>query len=140
MAGGLDAGNRFLSSVESWSTRQGSSEKVAVLVYRPKLGTVEELQYTLSTTVRLSLRSNLVTPNPLTHKQVWSPPQDPSGGRHTRLRGRGWGWGDPIPTKGQKLWYSMYTITPLRLGPKQSLVAPSLQSTERQLSFKFHNF
>ena len=27
-------------------------------------------------------------------------------GRHTRLRGRA--WGDPIPTKGQTLWYSMY--------------------------------
>ncbi len=29
----------------------------------------------------------------------------------------GWlgGWGDPIPTKVQKLWYSMFTIIPLRL-------------------------
>ncbi len=32
-------------------------------------------------------------------------------GRHTRLRGMG----DPIPTKGQTLWYYMYTIIPLRL-------------------------
>ncbi len=32
-------------------------------------------------------------------------------GRHTRLRGMG----DPIPTKGQTLWYSMYTIIPLGL-------------------------
>jgi hypothetical protein len=46
VAGGLDAGNRFLSSVESWSTRQGSSDKVAVLLYRSKLVTVKELQYT----------------------------------------------------------------------------------------------
>jgi hypothetical protein len=29
--------------------------------------------------------------------------------RHTRLRGRD--WRDPILTKGQTLWYSMYTIT-----------------------------
>ncbi len=28
--------------------------------------------------------------------------------RHTRLRGRA--WGDPIPMKGQTLWYSMHTI------------------------------
>ncbi len=34
------------------------------------------------------------------------------GGRHTRLWGRG--WGNPIPTKGQTLWYSVYTIIPLR--------------------------
>ncbi len=32
VAGGLDPGNRFLSSVESWSTRQGSSDKIADLV------------------------------------------------------------------------------------------------------------
>jgi hypothetical protein len=32
VAGGLDSGNRFLSSVESWSTRQGSSYKVSDLV------------------------------------------------------------------------------------------------------------
>jgi hypothetical protein len=34
-------------------------------------------------------------------------------GRHTRLRGRE--WGDPIPTKGQTLWYSVHSIIPLRI-------------------------
>jgi hypothetical protein len=34
------------------------------------------------------------------------------GGRHTLLRGRG---EDPILTKGQTLWYSMYTLFPLRV-------------------------
>jgi hypothetical protein len=43
VAGGLDADNRFLSSVESWSTRQASSDKVAVLLNRSILGTVEGL-------------------------------------------------------------------------------------------------
>ena len=37
-----------------------------------------------------------------------APPLWVQEGRHTRLRGRA--WGDPIPTKGQTLWYSMYTI------------------------------
>ncbi len=43
-----------------------------------------------------------------------APPLWVQGGRPTRLRGRG--WGDPIPTKRQTLWYSMYTIVPLRIG------------------------
>ncbi len=34
------------------------------------------------------------------------PPTWVQGGRHTRLRGTV--WGDPIPTKGQALWYSVY--------------------------------
>ncbi len=42
-----------------------------------------------------------------------APPLWVQEGRHTWVRGRG--WGDPIPTKGQTLWYSMYTIIPLRL-------------------------
>jgi hypothetical protein len=32
----------------------------------------------------------------------------------------GEGVGGPIPTKGQTLWYSMYTIIPLRLAKKYS--------------------
>ncbi len=44
---------------------------------------------------------------PPPRKQV-CPPQGSKS-----LRGRG--WGDPIPTKVQKLWRSMFTIIPLRL-------------------------
>ena len=37
-----------------------------------------------------------------------APPLWVQEGRHTRLWGRA--WRDPIPTKGQTLWYSMFTI------------------------------
>ncbi len=46
-------------------------------------------------------------PPPLT-----SPPLGP-GGRHTRLRGREWR-GTPLRRWDRQLWYSMYTIIPLR--------------------------
>jgi hypothetical protein len=47
------------------------------------------------------------------HQQASVPPPLGSrGGGHTRLRERG--WGEPIRTKGQTLWYSRYNITPLR--------------------------
>ncbi len=47
---------------------------------------------------------------------IWPPHPQPSvapplwvqEGRHTRLQGRA--WGDPIPMKGQTLWYSKHTI------------------------------
>ncbi len=35
-------------------------------------------------------------------------PKEPSGGGGDTLDGRR-GFGDPIPTKGQTLWYSIYT-------------------------------
>ncbi len=56
-----------------------------------------------------------LTPGFLSSRQNWVTPPSPlgsNGGRHTRLRVRG--WGDPIPTKGQTLWYSMHTTIPLR--------------------------
>jgi hypothetical protein len=48
-------------------------------------------------------------------REYCSSPLWVQGGRHTRLPGRG--WEDLIPTKGQTLWFSMYTIISLRLSP-----------------------
>jgi hypothetical protein len=58
---------------------------------------------------RLSVKSESGPPTPSPQANVGTP--FGSGGGHTRLRGRG--WEDPIPTMGQTLWYSMYTILPL---------------------------
>ncbi len=52
------------------------------------------------------------TPPPLTRKGVLHIPLQFQGGQTHSLRGRG--WGDPTPTMGQSLWYSMYTKIPLR--------------------------
>ncbi len=52
----------------------------------------------------------LSTPRPLNREQVLPPSLWVQVGRHTPLRGRG--WGDLIPTKGQPLWYYLYTIIP----------------------------
>jgi hypothetical protein len=48
---------------------------------------------------------------------VCPPPPNPSGGRHTRLRGTG--WGDPVQTAGPKLWYStaLYKVRNARCEP-----------------------
>ncbi len=43
------------------------------------------------------------SPRPLTHKQMLPPPLWFQGGRHTRLRERG--WGEPIRTKGRTICY-----------------------------------
>ncbi len=61
----------------------------------------------------LSSRPHWVPRTPSPARECCSFPLLVQGGRHTRLRGRG--WGDPNPTKGQTLWYSMYTIIPLRV-------------------------
>jgi hypothetical protein len=67
-----------------------------------------------------SSRSNW-GPYPLTRKENCFYPLWVQVDRHTRLRRRG--WGDPIPTKGQTLWYytRMYIITPLILRPTPPL-------------------
>ncbi len=63
---------------------------------------------------RLSLQSSefrIGSPRLLTRKRVLSPPSPHSlvpGGMHSRFRERG--RGEPIRTKGQTLWYSMYTV------------------------------
>jgi hypothetical protein len=57
-------------------------------------------------------RPNWVPPPPPPPRECSSSPFRVQGGRHSRLRWRG--WGDPIPTKGQTLWYYMYTIIPLQ--------------------------
>ncbi len=57
--------------------------------------------------------------HPFTRKRVL-PPLWVQGGRHTSLRWRG--AGDPILTKGQALWYSLYTIIPLLVYPTFSLL------------------
>jgi hypothetical protein len=51
-------------------------------------------------------RVNWVPP-PSPARECCSSPIEAQGGRHTPLRGRG--WGIPIPTKGRSLWYSVYT-------------------------------
>jgi hypothetical protein len=67
----------------------------------------------------LSVQSPELGPPP-SHLRTWVlPPPFGSWGIHTRLRGGG-GWGDPIPTKGQALWYSMDTIISLRTTCKLS--------------------
>jgi hypothetical protein len=63
---------------------------------------------------RLSVQlSELGPPHPLTRKRVLLPPLFPKVGDTFACGGRG--WGDPIPRKGQPLWYSMsYTVIPKR--------------------------
>jgi hypothetical protein len=57
---------------------------------------------------RLSFQSSeLGFPHPITRKEVLLLPQFGSKGGDTLAWG-GRGWGNPIPTKGQTLWYSMY--------------------------------
>jgi hypothetical protein len=53
----------------------------------------------------LSSRPNRPPTSPA--RECCSSPLWVQGGRHIRLRELG--WGNPIPTKGQTLWYSMYT-------------------------------
>ncbi len=171
MAGGLDAGNRILSSVESWSTRQGSSDTVADLLYRSRRRTVwliaQSTEYRAVSDVfqnidlptpfpsecvlplhqrrgvhtRRAVRGwgvniledarhwiGLLQYNPSTVNSIhrvsqclslrrnWVPPLPPPASEcgsfpRTQVRGDpfacGGGGGDLIPTKGQKLWYSM---------------------------------
>jgi hypothetical protein len=54
------------------------------------------------------------SPHPLARKRVLPlpPPLVPRRETHSLAAEE---LGDPIPTKGQTLWYSMYTIIPLRL-------------------------
>jgi hypothetical protein len=63
----------------------------------------------------LSSRRNWISPPPPPQASVPPPPPyGPQWGEHIHLRGSAWGWGDPIPTTGQKLWYSIYYTIPLR--------------------------
>ncbi len=62
---------------------------------------------------RLSVQSSESgPPTPLTASECCPPPLWVQGGDTIACGG---GDGDPIPTKGQTLWYSMYTIITLRL-------------------------
>ncbi len=63
---------------------------------------------------RLSVKSSeLGSPTPSPAREGCSPPfgSRGGGGAHSLAGERG----DPIPTKGQTLWYSMYTMIPLRI-------------------------
>ncbi len=60
---------------------------------------------------RLSVQSSELSPITV-HPQDNVAPLWVQGGRHTRLQGKG--LGDLIPTMGQTLWYSRYTIIPER--------------------------
>ncbi len=72
-----------------------------------------------------------------------APPLWVQEGRHTGLRGRG--WGDPIPTKGQTLWYYMYTIIPLRLaniawrGGGKETIPGIAQCSTKKITKKYSN-
>jgi hypothetical protein len=59
----------------------------------------------------LSSRPNWV-PLPPHQQENVVPPPPPIGSKVGHLLGMGWGY--PIPTMGQTLWYSRYTIIPLR--------------------------
>ncbi len=57
----------------------------------------------------LSFQSfELGPPTPHPPGSVLFPPLDPRGETHSLA-------GDPIPTNGKTLWYSMHTISPLRI-------------------------
>jgi hypothetical protein len=66
------------------------------------------------------------TPPP-PHKQasVYPPPLLVPGGGHTRLRERG--WGVPIRTRGQTLWYSRYTVLWVYIYEYISVLNPSIR-------------
>jgi hypothetical protein len=77
---------------------------------------------------RLSVQSSELGPPPITRKGVLLPQSPREEGEGER--------GDPIPTKGQKLWYSVYSVIPLRSNPsfatafhRQAL--PATQRKER---------
>jgi hypothetical protein len=64
----------------------------------------------------LSSCPNWVLPSPHPQASVAPPPPFPKVGDTFACGGRG--WGDPIPRKGQSLWYSMsYTVIPQRSYP-----------------------
>jgi hypothetical protein len=68
------------------------------------------VQYTECHAAFLSCLSLLGSPYPLSRKRVLLPPFGFKGG-DTLTRGRG--WGDPISTMRQTLWYSRFTLNPL---------------------------
>jgi hypothetical protein len=82
-------------------------------VYRQFFGTFSDFTFGVCISMLLStkysdhqclhLRRNWVPPLPHPRKRVLLPLFGSKGGRHTRVRGRG--WGDLIPTKGQTLMY-----------------------------------
>ncbi len=72
----------------------------------------------------LSSRPNRVS-QPPHRKRKLPPPLWVQGGDTLACEGRG--WGDPIPTIGQTLWYSRYTIIPLR--PKVPIPPTSIPET-----------
>jgi hypothetical protein len=85
-----------------------------------------------------SSRRNRGSPNPLIRKRVLRRPPPPppwvQGGRHTRLRLRGRGWGDPshpIPTKRQTLWNSMYVYYSSSTPTEQEPCAFPISGPER---------
>ncbi len=73
-------------------------------LYLPQSQNVATTEYTECQAVCPVVR--IGSPLPLTREGVLLPPFWVQGRRHTRSPGRG--WGHPIPTKGQTLWYSTY--------------------------------
>jgi hypothetical protein len=79
--------------------------KILVLLLKPSHPLHIQPQSIQST--RLSCQSSELGPPPTHLQGSVAPPSFGSRGGHIRLRGRG---GGPIPTKGQRLWCSVYTI------------------------------
>jgi hypothetical protein len=62
--------------------------------------------------------SELGPPTPLPAGEC-CPPQDPGGGTYSLV---GEERGEPIWTRGQTLWYSRYSIQPLRVKVEQNII------------------
>jgi hypothetical protein len=87
------------------------SDSITIPIHNSCIRIVEGTEYperqTVCPVVRIGApnflaRNRVLLPPPL-WVQVW---------RHTRVREKG--WGDPIPPKGQTLWYSLCSVIPLR--------------------------
>ncbi len=70
------------------------------------------------------------SPHPLARKRVLPlpPPLVPRRETHSLAAEE---LGDPIPTKGQTLWYSMYTIIPLGSAPSIRVTQPPPPSSQQ---------
>ncbi len=69
----------------------------------------------------------------LSASECWSPLWV-QGRRHIRLRERGWGEWNPIPTKGQTLWYFRYTLRPGDARSQHLSVAPGYSQSRSRPS------
>ncbi len=99
--------------LREWSGQVTSTGKTTVLTMLSEIQYYQQAAVSKTYTVNhrvdrvlsfLSSRPNWEYPTPSQAGECVPPPPFGSGGKHTRLRERG--WGVPIPTRGQTLWYS----------------------------------